>query len=123
MRQRSSSSESARFTSIPIKAQNAYAEVGSRLTALFTALRSIYHEVKREEREQWPESDELVKRYRRILKELQEIGIARQIFLSDWYAHYNFNYLNYKGNIRVVAGAAFVQTLLPRLVRYIWYSR
>ena len=70
--------------------KDAYADVGSRLTSLFTGLRSIYYEVKSEEREQWPDSDELVKRYRHILKESQEIGIARQIFLSDWYAHYKF---------------------------------
>lgn len=70
--------------------KDAYAEVGSRLTSLFTGLRSIYYEVKGEEREQWPDSDELVRRYRQILKESQEIGIARQIFLSDWYAHYKF---------------------------------
>jgi hypothetical protein len=68
----------------------AYADVGSRLTSLFTSLRSIYYEVKSEEREQWPDSDELVKRYRQILDDSQEIGIARQIFLSDWYAHYKF---------------------------------
>jgi hypothetical protein len=67
-----------------------YAEVGSRLTSLFTALRSIYYEVKSQDRDQWADSDALVARYRQILKESQAVGIARQIFLSDWYAHYKF---------------------------------
>ncbi len=67
-----------------------YAKVGSELTSLFTALRSIYYEIKGADREHWADSDELVLRYRAILRESQAIGITRQIFLSDWYAHYKF---------------------------------
>lgn len=65
-----------------------YAEVGSRLTTLFTKLRAIYYEV--QSRGDHEDLDELAREYRAILDESQVIGISKQIFLSDWYAHYKF---------------------------------
>ena len=65
-----------------------YADVGSRLTSLFTSLRSLYYEVK--SRDDSESFDDLRKSFHAILEESQNIGISKQIFLSDWYAHYKF---------------------------------
>ncbi|MEQ7895331.1 SLATT domain-containing protein [Xanthomonas arboricola] len=65
-----------------------YAEAGTKLTGLFTSLRSLYYDVKsRDESENF---DNLCDRYRAIVTESQASGIGKQIFLSDWYAHYKF---------------------------------
>jgi hypothetical protein len=65
-----------------------YANVGSRLTALFTALRSLYYEANSRPADH--DLSDIEKSYREILDESQRIGISKQIFLSDWYAHYKF---------------------------------
>ena len=65
-----------------------YSKVGSRLTTIFTTLRSLYYEVK--SRDDAANLDDLEARYRELLNESQGIGISKQIFLSDWYAHYKF---------------------------------
>lgn len=65
-----------------------YSKVGSRLTTIFTTLRSLYYEVK--SRDDVVNLDDLEARYRELLNESQSIGISKQIFLSDWYAHYKF---------------------------------
>jgi hypothetical protein len=70
------------------EARGKYADAGSRLTSLFTSLRSLYYEV-RSRAEDAP-VDDLHVRYRAIVDESQHIGISKQIFLSDWYAHYKF---------------------------------
>jgi hypothetical protein len=65
-----------------------YETVGSRLTALFTDLRRLYYET-----QSCKDGDNLAElevRYKEILAESQTIGISKQIFLSDWYAHYKF---------------------------------
>lgn len=65
-----------------------YSKVGSRLTAIFTTLRALYYEAK--SRDDTANLDDLEARYRELLSESQHIGISKQIFLSDWYAHYKF---------------------------------
>ena len=65
-----------------------YAEAGSRLTGIFTTLRSLYYEVK--SRDDMASLDDVEARYRELVQESQSIGISKQIFLSDWYAHYKF---------------------------------
>lgn len=65
-----------------------YSKVGSRLTTIFTTLRSLFYEVK--SRDEAAIFDDLEARYHELLKESQSIGISKQIFLSDWYAHYKF---------------------------------
>jgi hypothetical protein len=62
-----------------------YAEVGSRLTTIFTTLRSLFYEAK--SRDDTANLDDIETRYRELLDESQRIGISKQIFLSDWYAH------------------------------------
>lgn len=65
-----------------------YAEAGTKLTGLFTSLRSLYYDV--ESRDESANFDGLCDRYRAIVAESQASGIGKQIFLSDWYAHYKF---------------------------------
>ncbi|MGV8932128.1 MAG: SLATT domain-containing protein [Luteimonas sp.] len=65
-----------------------YDKVGSRLTTIFTSLRALLFEV--ESRSETESLEDLKARYRELLDESQSIGISKQIFLSDWYAHYKF---------------------------------
>ena len=65
-----------------------YSKVGSRLTTTFTTLRSLLYEAK--SRDESASFDDIEVRYRELLDESQSIGISKQIFLSDWYAHYKF---------------------------------
>lgn len=65
-----------------------YAKVGSRLTTIFTSLRALLFEV--ESRSETESLEDLKARYRELLDESQSIGISKQVFLSDWYAHYKF---------------------------------
>ncbi|TBR13143.1 MAG: SLATT domain-containing protein [Lysobacter sp.] len=65
-----------------------YAEVGSRLTALSHSLRGLYYEV--QSRPANSPIDDLMDRYQLLVEEHLRIGISKQIFLSDWYAHYKF---------------------------------
>ncbi len=59
-----------------------------RLTVLFTDLRTLYYEV--QSRAAAVPLDDLAARYWAVLSDSQQAGISRQIFLSDWYAHYKF---------------------------------
>ena len=65
-----------------------YASVGSQLTTHFTSLRTLYYEI--ESRPETADFGDLKDKYRAILDDSQSIGISKQIFLSDWYAHYKF---------------------------------
>lgn len=65
-----------------------YSKVGSRLTTIFTTLRALLYEAK--SRDASANLDDIETRYRGLLDESQSIGISKQIFLSDWYAHYKF---------------------------------
>jgi hypothetical protein len=69
-------------------ARTKYADVGSRLTRLFTSLRSLYYEIK--SRDDAANFADLRESFQAMLEESQDIGISKQIFLSDWYAHYKF---------------------------------
>lgn len=65
-----------------------YAKVGAELTGKFHELRTLYSQVKLQ-----PDTANLtsyINEHDRIQKDSLEIGIAKQIFLSDWYAHYKF---------------------------------
>ena len=64
-----------------------YAQVGSRLTTLFTNLRALYYEATTASD---AELAGIQAQVGAIVNESQEIGISKQIFLSDWYAHYKF---------------------------------
>ena len=65
-----------------------YAEVGAALTGRFNELRVLYHEVKTQ-----PAGTDLpdhAKRHAAIQEAVLHTNVAKQIFLSDWYAHYKF---------------------------------
>ncbi len=65
-----------------------YAEVGTVLTERFHELRVLYHEVKSQ-----PDGIDLpdhAKRHAAIQAAVLRTNVAKQIFLSDWYAHYKF---------------------------------
>lgn len=65
-----------------------YAKVGSELTGTFHELRALYLQVKSQ-----PDTANLtsfINEHNRIQKDSLGLGIAKQIFLSDWYAHYKF---------------------------------
>jgi len=65
-----------------------YHKVGSELTGKFHELRELYQRVK----SQHPGTDlsAFVAEHRRIQADALQIGIPKQLFLSDWYAHYKF---------------------------------
>lgn len=65
-----------------------YVKAGSELTGKFHELRVLYQEV----RAQPPSADmaPFVAAHQKIQTEALSLGISKQIFLSDWYAHYKF---------------------------------
>ena len=65
-----------------------YERAGVRLTQIFTELRALYLTAKG--RAPDDSVDDLETQYRALLKDSQEVGISKQIFLSDWFAHYKF---------------------------------
>lgn len=65
-----------------------YADAGSKLTAKFHELRLLYHAVKEQ-----PDGIDLPafeKQHQDIQEQALKIGVSKQIFMSDWYAHYKF---------------------------------
>lgn len=65
-----------------------YVEVGTALTERFHELRVLYHEVKTQ-----PDGINLpdhANRHINIQVAVLKTNVAKQIFLSDWYAHYKF---------------------------------
>lgn len=64
-------------------------EEGIRLTKLFNSLRLLYFKVKDSDKEDYnTESIEL----NEILNEYYSKSITKQVFMSQWYAHYKFFY-------------------------------
>lgn len=64
-----------------------YDSVGKELTKLFNELKIMYFSVKSSSQEQFAQE---IARLKSIENELSTHGISKQIFLSDWYAHYKF---------------------------------
>lgn len=65
-----------------------YERAGVRLTQIFTELRALYFNAKGRASDESVE--DLETQYLTLLKDSQEVGISKQIFLSDWFAHYKF---------------------------------
>lgn len=65
-----------------------YADIGNALTERFHELRVLYQEVKTQQ----PGIDlpAYTQRHAEIQANALKSGMAKQIFLSDWYAHYKF---------------------------------
>lgn len=64
-----------------------YALAGKELTKLLEQLRNLYYEVKSSNSQDMTKH---IETYSNILSKTHEISISKQIFLSDWYAHYKF---------------------------------
>ncbi|MDM0116685.1 SLATT domain-containing protein [Variovorax sp. J22R133] len=65
-----------------------YAEAGTQLTTRFHELRMLYQAVKEQ-----PDGVDLPtfeKQHKDIQNQALQIPISKQIFMSDWYAHYKF---------------------------------
>lgn len=65
-----------------------YEEGGKRLTDCYNKLRSLYYEVK-----SLPDSSDftsLVEKHEKLYEGAFAHTVSKQIFLSDWYAHYKF---------------------------------
>ncbi|MGH8852810.1 MAG: SLATT domain-containing protein, partial [Telluria sp.] len=65
-----------------------YHQVGSQLTGKFHELRDLYQRVKSQQA--GTDMAPFLTEHRRIQNEALRIGIPKQLFLSDWYAHYKF---------------------------------
>lgn len=65
-----------------------YAEVGTALTERFHDLRVLYHEVKTQQAN--ADLPVHTERHATIQVNALKTNVAKQVFLSDWYAHYKF---------------------------------
>lgn len=76
------------FINFYMQDKDKYAKAGDRLTGKFHELRALYQQVKAE-----PDTADFaafVARHDQIQVDALSFGIPKQIFLSDWYAHYKF---------------------------------
>lgn len=64
-----------------------YERTGKRLTDLFYEVRTLYFKVRDSDKENFETE---LKEMQRIENEYNEISISKQIFGSNWYAHYKF---------------------------------
>lgn len=66
-----------------------YEKAGTELTKLFNELRALYYQVKNSNNEdfqvEFQQMNDVLNRY-------YSLGMSKQIFTSDWYAHYKFFY-------------------------------
>ena len=76
------------FINFYMQDKDKYAKAGDALTGKFHELRALYQHVKAES----PTSNmsAFAATHDRIQMEALSLGIPKQIFLSDWYAHYKF---------------------------------
>jgi hypothetical protein len=65
-----------------------YARVGGSLTGKFHELRALYQQVKSQPAT--ANMDPFLATHQQIQTDALSMGIPKQIFLSDWYAHYKF---------------------------------
>ncbi len=76
------------FINFYMQDKEKYAKAGDNLTGKFHELRALYQHVKAE-----PDTADMsafAATHDRIQVEALSFGIPKQIFLSDWYAHYKF---------------------------------
>lgn len=108
-------------------------EEGIRLTKIFNSLRLLYFKVKDSDNEDYnTESNELSE----ILNEYYSKSITKQVFMSQWYAHYKFFYemqidwvdeqLNFKfikdkvpASIKIIVSTTIIAILIYAIYEYI----
>lgn len=78
----------ALFINFYLADKDKYAKAGGELTAKFHELRMLYQTVKSQPTN--ANLDAFVAEHNKIQSDVLVIGVAKQIFLSDWYAHYKF---------------------------------
>jgi len=76
------------FINFYMQDKDKYAKAGDSLTGKFHELRALYQHVKAEP--DVADMSAFVASHDRIQVEALSFGIPKQIFLSDWYAHYKF---------------------------------
>jgi hypothetical protein len=88
-----------------------YADNGTKLTALFHELRIMYYEIK----SLTIQSDMtmFVEKLKLIQSQAIQIQSTKQVFLSDWYAHYKFFWQMQIGWIDEVRPFSFWRDKLP----------
>lgn len=65
-----------------------YSNTGSKITELFNELKSLYYSVK--DKPDDTNFNDDISKLKEIENKFYSISITKQIFLSDWYAHYKF---------------------------------
>lgn len=65
-----------------------YREIGNRLIKIHNELRKLYYQVKSSDKTYFNDESIESVRMNELLEEFYEISISKQIFLSDWIAHY-----------------------------------
>lgn len=65
-----------------------YREIGNRLIKIHNELRNLYYQVKSSDKTYFNDESIESVRMNELLEEFYEISISKQIFLSDWIAHY-----------------------------------
>lgn len=65
-----------------------YREVGNQLIQIHNELREIYYQIKSSEQEVVENDSNIALRMNELLEDYYRISISKQIFLSDWLAHY-----------------------------------
>lgn len=68
---------------------NKYKKSGEKLTQIYNKLRQLYLTVEASENEKFKNEK---KELETLLKSYYEVSITKQIFLSQWYAHFKFFY-------------------------------
>jgi hypothetical protein len=76
------------FINFYMQDKDKYAKAGDSLTGKFHELRALYQHVKAEP--DMADMSAFTTMHDRIQAEALAFGIPKQIFLSDWYAHYKF---------------------------------
>ncbi|PFA22022.1 hypothetical protein CN373_11300 [Bacillus cereus] len=64
-----------------------YEQAGIKTTQLFNQLRALYLQVQASSKDTFEEEEEKMKK---IMDEFYEVSITKQIYASDWFAHYKF---------------------------------
>lgn len=65
-----------------------YREVGNQLIQIHNQLREIYYQIKSTEQEVVDNDSDVALRVKELLDDYYRVSISKQIFLSDWLAHY-----------------------------------
>jgi len=65
-----------------------YREIGNRLIKIHNELRNLYYQVKSSDKTYFNDESIESVRMNELLEEFYKISISKQIFLSDWIAHY-----------------------------------